>query len=58
MSPIIQRSSIPLLVASLAIFLDVSIRPCLRLLAGYSWELVNGVVLRVVDIKLAFPSIL
>ena len=58
LSPIIQRSSISLLVESLAIFLGVPIRPCPRLLAGYSWELVNGVILRVVEIKLVFPSIL
>ena len=58
MSPIIQRSSISLLVASLAIFLGVPVRPCPRLLVDYNWELVNGVILRVVDIKLVFPSIL
>ena len=58
LSRIIHGSRVSLLVASLAIFLGGGLGSVLGLLAAYRGGWVDALIMRVVDIKLAFPSIL
>ena len=58
LSRIIHGSRVSLLVASLAIFLGGGLGTVLGLLAAYRGGFIDALIMRIVDIKLAFPSIL
>jgi peptide/nickel transport system permease protein len=58
LSRIIHGSRVSLLVATLAILLGGGLGTALGLLSAYRGGVVDAVIMRVVDIKLAFPSIL
>lgn len=58
LSRIIHGSRVSLLVASLAIFLGGGLGTVLGLLAAYRGGAIDTIIMRIVDIKLAFPSIL
>jgi len=58
LSRIMHGARISLLVSSLAIFLGGGLGVALGLIAAYRGGLVDACIMRVVDIKLAFPSIL
>lgn len=58
LSRIMHGARISLLVSSLAIFIGGGLGTVLGLIAAYRGGLVDSIIMRVVDIKLAFPSIL